>query len=92
MGKLLSRRGKKNQTTSCVKYSKGGKISPPNEACRAGPSSVLNELGTLWEKIPCKTLVDPLIYILCKPHSAVDTANQFVRIGDTATFSLRKIL
>lgn len=47
---------KENQRTLYVKYSKGWKISPPNEACRAGPSSVLNELGTLWEKIPCKTL------------------------------------
>lgn len=60
---------------------------------RAGPSCVLNELGTLWEKrFLVKLWVDTLIYIPCKPHSAADTANQFVRIGDIATFSLIKIL
>lgn len=60
---------------------------------RAGPSCVLNELGTLWEKrFLVKLWVDILIYIPCKPHFAGDTANQFVRIGDIATFSSRKIL
>lgn len=54
---------------------------------------MLNELGTLWgKKILVKLWLDTLIYIPCKPHSAADTANQFVRIGDIATFSLRKIL
>lgn len=56
--------GEKNQRTLYVKYSKGWKIAPPNEACRAGPSCVLYELGTLWEKIPCKTLPGYFIFLL----------------------------
>lgn len=54
---------------------------------------MLNDLGTLWKrKFLVKLWVATFSYIPCKLLSAAYTANQFVRIGDTAAFSLRKIL
>lgn len=46
----------------------------------------------MGKKFLVKFWVDALIYIPSKPHSTADTANQFVRIGNIATFSSRKII